>query len=153
LFITTRHENEESANQTKARVVRYESHVNTKNKKVKIVDLISVFPKSDPTAEEKKELSIYLSEKLGESISGDNVVKEMRKKMKACKNRTVEEYLNKLNKDKDIALKPYIDCLKEVGKEWWTPPKEVTKKKEAITAVSKMITPTIKKKASPKKTK
>lgn len=139
LFITTRHENEESANQTKARVVRYESHLNTKNKKVKIVDLISVFPKSDPTAEEKKDLGQYMTASLREHVSGDEVVRELKQKMKACGNITVEEHLNKLNKTKDMELKPFIDCLKEVGKDWWTPPKEVVKKEAK--SPSKMILP------------
>jgi superfamily II DNA or RNA helicase len=132
LFITTRHENEESANQTKARVVRYESHVDCDNKKVKIVDLISVFPKSEPTSEEKKDLAEHMSQCLHENISGNEVVQQLRQKMKACNNITVEEHLNLLNKAKDAELKPVMDGMKEVGKDWWQPPLalEVTKKKE-----------------------
>ena len=149
LFITTRHENEESAKQTKARVVRYESHLNTKNKKVKIVDLISVFPKSQPTSEEKRELSLYMSQKLREPISGDSVVQEMRQKMEASGNISVEEHLNKLNKKKELELKPYIDNLKEIGKEWWTPPPTLVKKDKTIS--SKMIIPATKRRS--KKTK
>lgn len=131
LFITTRHENEESANQTKARVVRYESHVDCDNKKVKIVDLISVFPKTEPTNEEKKDLSEHMSQCIGDNISGNDVVNELRQKMKACNNITVEEHLNNLNKLKDAELKPVMDAMKDVGKDWWQPPPpEPIKKKE-----------------------
>jgi len=130
LFITTRHENEESANQTKARVVRYESHVDSDIKKVKIVDLISVFPKTEPTNEEKKDLSEHMSECLKDSISGNDVVNELRQKMKACNNITVEEHLNQLNKLKDAELKPVMDAMKEVGKNWWQPPPEPSSKKK-----------------------
>lgn len=132
LFITTRHENEESANQTKARVVRYESHVDCDNKKVKIVDLISVFPKTEPTNEEKKDLAEHMTQCIGDNISANEVVEELSKKMKACNNITVEEHLNQLNKAKDAELKPVMDAMKEVGKDWLPPPPAVepTKKKD-----------------------
>lgn len=123
LFITTRHENEESANQTKARVVRYESHINSENKKVKIVDLISVFPIKDPTFQEKEEMSKHMSKCIDSSISGDKVVSELKDKIKKVNNITVEEHLNNLNKQKEAELKPIIETMRNIGtKNWWTPP-------------------------------
>lgn len=130
LFITTRHENEESANQTKARVVRYESHSNSELKKVKIIDLLSVFPKSDPSLEEKKEMGKYMTQYLGEDISGDDVLKELRSKMKDVNYITVEQHLNNLNKEKEALLQPVLNAIKEVGKQWWYNEKEETKKVE-----------------------
>jgi superfamily II DNA or RNA helicase len=163
LFITTRHENEESANQTKARVVRYESHINSENKKVKIVDLISVFPTKDPTSQEKEEMGEYMSKCIDVSISGDKVVSELRDKMKNVNNITVEEHLNNLNKQKEAELKPIIEVMRNIGtKSWWTPPAPVVpkspkEKKEKSTKrmkelkreiKSKMMSPSSKRKRS-----
>ena len=119
LFITTRHDNEESANQTKARVVRYESHSNSDLKKVKIVDLLSVFPTKDPIKEDKEELVRYMSELLGYKISGEDILSELKLKIKQSKNETVEEHLNKLNKQKEAILNPVLDSFKDNGKQWW----------------------------------
>ena len=130
MFITTRHENEESANQTKARVVRYESHSNSELKKVKIIDLLSVFPTSDPSVEEKREMGRYMTQYLGTEISGDNVIQELKSKMKANNNITVEQHLNKLNKEKEATLQPVLDAIKEVGKQWWNKIYNIEKKEE-----------------------
>ena len=118
LFITTRHENEESANQTKARVVRYESHVNTDLKKVKIIDLLSIFPTYSPSKEEKDDLGEYMSSFFNKKISGDDVYNELKAKIKN-KKETVEEHLNRLNKDKEAILNPVLEAMRTVGKEWW----------------------------------
>jgi hypothetical protein len=71
-----------------------------------------------------------MSECLKDSISGNDVVNELRQKMKACNNITVEEHLNQLNKLKDAELKPVLDGMKEVGKNWWQPPPEPSSKKK-----------------------
>lgn len=118
LFITTRHENEESANQTKARVVRYESHLNSELKKVKIIDLLSIFPTYSPSKEEKDELGDYMSSFLNKKLSGDDVYQELKAKIKS-KKETVEEHLNRLNKLKETILNPVLEAMRSVGKEWW----------------------------------
>ena len=118
LFITTRHENEESANQTKARVVRYESHLNSELKKVKIIDLLSIFPTSSPSKEEKDELGEYMSSYFNKKVSGDDVYQELKAKIKS-KKETVEEHLNRLNKDKEAILNPVLEAMRTVGKDWW----------------------------------
>jgi len=127
LFITTRHENEESANQTKARVVRYESHANCELKKVKIIDLLSIFPTSPPTDAEKAELGVYMSSYLKEKISGSQVYDELKSKIRT-KKETVEEHLNKLNKEKESNLSPVLESIKEIGKDWWEKNNKVVEK-------------------------
>ena len=78
--------------------------------------------------------------------------------MKVCNNITVEEHLNNLNKTKDAQLKPVMDAMKDVGKDWWQPPppepikkKEFKKEKKSPATSRKRTIKTVSKTSPPKK--
>ena len=79
---------------------------------------MSIFPTSSPSKEEKDELGEYMSSYFNKKVSGDDVYQELKAKIKS-KKETVEEHLNRLNKDKEAILNPVLEAMRTVGKEWW----------------------------------